>query len=99
MPRMLKLPPRGAGVIELAKLASLSVPSKMATLPAPGATPRTQLAPLVKVVLLLALVTSAELRCGSIMTAPSISAKDSLTVVPIEAFIDIINLQYCFLGR
>jgi hypothetical protein len=78
---MLKLPPRGAGVTELAKLASLSVLSKMATSPAPGAAPRTQLAPLVKVVLLLALVTSAELRCGSNMAAASISAKDSLTAV------------------
>jgi hypothetical protein len=33
------------------------------------------------VVLLLALVTSAELRCGSNMAAASISAKDSLTAV------------------
>jgi hypothetical protein len=88
---MLKLPPRGAGLMVLAKLPSLSVLSKTATSLAPGATPRDQLVPLVKAVLLFALVTLAELLCGSKMLAPSISGNDSLQVFPNDNFV--INLR------
>src|ERR1017187_6387914 len=84
MPRMLKLPPRGAGLIVLALVLRWSVLLKMATSLAPGATLGDQLVPLVKAVLLFALVTSAEPLCGSKMPAPTIRAKVSLTVVANE---------------
>jgi hypothetical protein len=77
----------GAEVFELALVLSLSVLLKIATSPVPGATPKTQLAPLVKAVLLFALVTSAKLLCGSKMPAPSISANDSLQVFPNDNFV------------